>query len=86
MKPRTFQIALVVVLSAACQAQAQDAKAPYPHMAPLDQYLMERDAEVALARTALLPRCRVAGPFSAPSRRSLSASPSARRCSRSGAI
>ena len=52
MKPRTFQIALVVVLSAACQAQAQDAKAPYPHMAPLDQYLMERDAEVALARTA----------------------------------
>jgi hypothetical protein len=52
MKPKTFQIALVVVLSAAWQAQAQDAKAPYPHMAPLDQYLMERDAEVALARTA----------------------------------
>jgi len=34
------------------QVQAEDAKAPYPHMAPLDQYLMERDAEVALARSA----------------------------------
>jgi hypothetical protein len=47
---RTF--ALVVVLVAALPAQAQDAKAPYPSMAPLDQYLMERDAEIALARSA----------------------------------
>jgi len=38
--------ALVVVLGAVWQAQAQDAKAPYPSMAPLDQYLMERDADV----------------------------------------
>jgi hypothetical protein len=45
-------IASALVLAAGWQAQAQDAKAPYPHMAPLDQYLMERDAEVALARTA----------------------------------
>ena len=45
--------ALVVGLGAAGQAQAQDAKAPYPNMAPLDQYLMpERNAEIALARSA----------------------------------
>ena len=30
--------ALVVVLSTAWQGQAQNAKAPYPSMAPLDQY------------------------------------------------
>ncbi len=53
MKRMTFRtIALVVVLSAAWQMQAEDAKTPYPHMAPLDQYLMERDAEIALARSA----------------------------------
>jgi hypothetical protein len=44
--------ALMVVVAAAWQAQAQDAKTPYPSMAPLDQYLMERDAEIALARSA----------------------------------
>ena len=44
--------ALVVGLGAAGQAQAQDVKAPYPNMAPLDQYLMERNAEIALARSA----------------------------------
>src|SRR5882757_3491211 len=45
--------ALVVVLSAAWQAQAEDAKASYPSMAPLDQYLMtDRNAEIALARSA----------------------------------
>jgi hypothetical protein len=43
---------LAVVLSAAWPKQAQDAKAPYPSMAPLDQYLMERNAEIALARSA----------------------------------
>lgn len=32
--------------------QAQDNKVPYPTMAPLDQYLMDRDAEIALARSA----------------------------------
>jgi hypothetical protein len=35
-------------------AQAQDAKTPYPSMAPLDQYLMERNTEIALARSAAL--------------------------------
>jgi len=44
--------ALVVALGATWQAQAQDAKTPYPSMAPLDQYMMERNAEVALARSA----------------------------------
>ena len=45
--------ALVIVVAAAWQAQAQDAKAPYPSMAPLDQYLIaDRNAEIALARSA----------------------------------
>jgi hypothetical protein len=44
--------ALVVMLAEARQVQAQDAKAPYPSMAPLDQYLMERTAEITLARSA----------------------------------
>ena len=45
---------LVIMLPAAWQAPAQEAKTktPYPSMAPLDQYLMERSAEVALARSA----------------------------------
>ena len=45
--------ALAVALSAASPAQAQDAKAPYPTMAPLEQYLVpDRNAEIALARSA----------------------------------
>jgi hypothetical protein len=49
-----FALALAPV--AAPQAQAQDAKTPYPSMAPLDQYLMtDRNAEIALARTAAPP-------------------------------
>ena len=43
---------LVVLLGLAWQAQAQDAKTAYPSMAPLDQYLMQRDAEIDLARSA----------------------------------
>lgn len=45
---------LLALVGAACQAhaQAQDAKTPYPSMAPLDQYLMERNTEIALARGA----------------------------------
>lgn len=45
---------LLVVLTAAWQSRAQD-KSPYPSMAPLDQYLMERTAEIALARSAAPP-------------------------------
>jgi hypothetical protein len=44
--------ALVIGLGALRRAQAHDAKEPYPSMAPLDQYLMERDAEIAMARSA----------------------------------
>jgi hypothetical protein len=44
--------ALVVAFGVAGQAQTQDAKATYPKMAPLDQYLMERDAEIAMAQSA----------------------------------
>ena len=46
------RLTLLVVLSAAWQLEAQDAKTPYPSMAPVDQYLMERDAEIGLARSA----------------------------------
>jgi hypothetical protein len=42
----------IAVLCAAYQAMAQDAKTLYPNMAPVEQYLMERTAEIALARTA----------------------------------
>ena len=45
--------ALSLLLSAAGQALAQDPQSPYPHMAPLNQYLMaDRNAEIALARSA----------------------------------
>src|SRR6202035_4571946 len=48
--------ALALVLGAARQARAQDAKNPYPNMAPLDQYLIpDRDAEITLARSAAPP-------------------------------
>jgi len=46
-------IALGLLLGTAWQALAQDAKTPYPSMAPIDQYLMEnRGSEIALARSA----------------------------------
>ncbi len=46
-------IALVVTFGTAWRAQAQDAKSPYPAMAPLDQYLIaDRNAEIAVARSA----------------------------------
>ena len=43
---------LALALGGARHAQAQDAKTPYPSMAPLEQYMMDRDAEIALARSA----------------------------------
>ncbi len=43
---------LVVALIATRPAAAQDSKEPYPTMAPIEQYLMDRDAEIALARSA----------------------------------
>jgi hypothetical protein len=44
--------ALLVVLGTPYQAMAQDPTTPYPNMAPVEQYLMDRDAEIALARSA----------------------------------
>ena len=44
--------ALLVVLATAYRAMPQDATAPYPTMAPIEQYLMDRTAEIALARSA----------------------------------
>jgi len=44
--------ALVAALGVSNQARAQETKTLYPSMAPLDQYLMERNAEIALARSA----------------------------------
>jgi len=62
MKRKTVKLitfgffALAVALGTARYAQAQDAKAPYPSMAPLEQYLIpDRDAEIALARSAAPP-------------------------------
>ena len=46
-------VALMFVLGAAWHVVAQDAKALYPNMAPVDQYLIEdRNSEIALARSA----------------------------------
>jgi hypothetical protein len=51
IKARSF--ALVVLLSTAWQARAQQAPTAYLKMAPLEQYLMaDRNAEIALARSA----------------------------------
>jgi hypothetical protein len=44
--------ALALVLGAARQAQTQDQKNPYPSMAALEQYMMAREAEIAMARSA----------------------------------
>lgn len=45
-------LALICALGAVQQTQAQENKNPYPNMAPHEQYLMDRDAEIALARSA----------------------------------
>jgi hypothetical protein len=44
--------ALAAALIASRPVAAQDAKLPYPNMVPIEQYLMDRDAEIALARSA----------------------------------
>ena len=44
--------ALTLILGATRLTQAEEAKAPYPSMAPMEKYLMGRDAEIALARSA----------------------------------
>ncbi len=47
-----FAFAIVAAVLPPSRAAAQDAKQPYSTMAPLEQYLMDRDAEIALARSA----------------------------------
>src|ERR1700755_3220231 len=42
----------MATLPSAWSMQAQDAKSPYPNMAPIDQYLMDRNAEIVLAQSA----------------------------------
>jgi hypothetical protein len=53
-------LALLFVLAAADQATAsaagaQEAASAYPKMAPIDEYLMDRTAEITLARSAAPP-------------------------------
>jgi hypothetical protein len=50
--PVPSMLVLAFVFGLAGSVPAQDAKNPYPSMAPLEQYLMDRDAEIALARSA----------------------------------
>jgi hypothetical protein len=54
MKPSQGTGLLIAILIAlAANVLSQDHASPYPTMAPLDQYLMtDRDAEIALARSA----------------------------------
>jgi hypothetical protein len=48
-------LALAAALGFAVVGQAQDSKNLYPHMAPIAQYLMTEQAEIALARSAAPP-------------------------------
>jgi len=50
LTPTAF--ALMLLLCTCQQARSHRVKTDYPKMAPLDQYLMERNAEMTLARSA----------------------------------
>jgi hypothetical protein len=45
-------VSTLIVLAMGSRGAAQEAKQPYPSMAPIEQYLMERTAEIVLARSA----------------------------------
>ena len=47
-----WAVALAIVLCGVSHSRAQGPNTPYPSMAPIDQYLMDRNAEIALARSA----------------------------------
>ena len=47
-----FLFLIVAVLMVSLPAAAQNAATAYPKMAPIEQYLMDRNAEIALARDA----------------------------------
>jgi hypothetical protein len=48
-------VTLALLLMTGWIAPAQDAETHYQHIAPIDQYLMDREAEIALARSAAPP-------------------------------
>jgi hypothetical protein len=51
-----FIFALIFAMVTVRRMHGQDSQSPYPtSMAPLEQYLMDRDAEIALARSAAPP-------------------------------
>ncbi|HEV8041727.1 MAG TPA: hypothetical protein VGP62_22815 [Bryobacteraceae bacterium] len=52
MQALLAKMTLLIVPVAAFEAQAQARDSPYPKMAPVDQYMMAPDAEIALARSA----------------------------------
>jgi hypothetical protein len=45
-------VAVLVMFGTAYRTMAQDAKVPYPTMAPIEQYLMDRTTEITLAQSA----------------------------------
>jgi hypothetical protein len=45
-------LALLVVLATPYRGMAQDATTPYPKMAPIERYLMDRTEEITLAQSA----------------------------------
>ncbi|MGD0298023.1 MAG: hypothetical protein ABSE86_12975 [Bryobacteraceae bacterium] len=52
MQALLVKMTLLIVPVAAFEARAQVRDSPYPQMAPIGQYLMAPDAEIALARSA----------------------------------
>jgi hypothetical protein len=48
----SFSVFVALLASPQVSAQTKDANSAYANMASLDQYLMDRDAEIALARSA----------------------------------
>ena len=52
MKALLVSVTLLVVAGAALQAEAPVPNSSYPKMAPIDQYMMAQDAEIAMARSA----------------------------------
>ena len=52
MKALLVKMTVLIVPGTALQAWAQVGNSPYLSMAPIDQYMMPQDAEIALARSA----------------------------------
>jgi len=48
----SLSLTLFIAVAAQGQLQVKEARTQYPGMAPLDQYLMHRNPEIALARSA----------------------------------